>query len=176
MKKKNIYITIIAILFIVFIGVVIYGYFSKKQEQRDKQARLSEIQLSMDVYTDALNIRCEYVIENDKLVVLEQEVVEWNLMIEVELYNACTEDDVTPEELLEEYNIYCRELKDSKLLDDYAYFIGNMMRINGLSRQDYSSMIVGELNNRNINWDKASNEEIRDVVISIASTLKKPQP
>lgn len=145
------------------------------RKKREHEEYIAHIELTMDVYTYALNMKCEYSIEDNKIEIKEQDVSEWRLMIEVELYNAYYEDDMTMEELLDEFDGYCNNLVESELLNDYSYLILEMRRINGLSRQDYSSMVVGELNNRGIDWDTATDEEIKDAARSVADTLKKPE-
>lgn len=159
--------------YLVILGVILL-LIAEREKKREHEEYIAHIELIMDVYTYALNMKCEYPIEDNKIVIKEQDMSEWLLMIEMELYNAYYEDDMTMEELLDEFDGYCNNLVESELLDDYSYLILEMRRINGLSRQDYSSMVVGELNNRGIDWDTATDEEIKDAARSVADTLKKP--
>ncbi|MGN0496065.1 MAG: hypothetical protein ACI4GW_07550 [Lachnospiraceae bacterium] len=115
--KKIIYI-FYAVLIVVIVLLFIISIEAKKSrlEQEKKQAQEERLEL----YSDAVNISGDFVVDGDKVTINNKEYAEIKMIAEVSLYNEFyKEDKVTIDELMTEFDTFCDCMDESALFEKY---------------------------------------------------------
>lgn len=114
MKKKIVY-GIFIVLALLIVIVVVVNIFRKKEEelQKVRQSRL-------ELYSDAVNITGDFVVEGDTFTINNKEYNEVNMIREISLYNAFyKEEQITVEELMAEFDAFTNGMNESDVLENY---------------------------------------------------------
>lgn len=115
MMKKKIVCGIFIVLALFIVIVVVVNIFRKKEQelQKVRQSRL-------ELYSDAVNITGDFVIEGDTFTINNKEYNEINMIREISLYNAFyKEEQIAVEELMAEFDTFANGMNESEVLEKY---------------------------------------------------------
>lgn len=166
-KELLIPLIIISLSIIAMIPVTIKEINKKNKIERIKVER------KLDRYMYPLRMRGEFDIEKDKVTIISIEQNDIRVKYEVVLFNTFYPQYATTyEDLMDGLYSYCDNPREIELLEIYSRGIGNIYdEMFGVNYYDYRNMIIAYLEEQNIDYETASDEQIEEACKKVAEQL-----
>ncbi len=167
--KKRIFISV-AIIFFVLVAIV--TIIIKEINKKNDIARF-KVEAKLNIYMNPLRMRGEFEVEKDKVTVTSIEQNETRVKYEVILFNTYYPDYATTyDELMDAFYSYCDNPREIELLEIYNSGIDNVYeKMNDLRYPDYKEEIINYLEEINVDYETASEEQIEEACKKVAEDL-----
>ena len=167
--KKKILIPLVIILLVIAAMVPVIV----KDIKEKNRIACNEVERKLDYYMYPLRIRGEFDVEKDKVTIISMEQNETRVKNEVILFNTFYPYYATTyEELMNEFYSYCDNPREIELLEIYSNGRDNVYdEMFSVSYHDYEKMIITYLEEKNVDYETASDEQIEEACKKVAEQL-----
>lgn len=168
MKKKIIIPLVIILLVIAAIVPIIVKDIKEKN-----RIACNKVERKLDSYMYPLRMRGEFDIEKDKVTIISMEQNETRVKYEVVLFNTFYPQYATTyEDLMDGFYSYCDNPREIELLEIYSNGIDNIYdEMFKVRYPDYKNMIIAYLEEQNMDYETASDEQIEEACKKVAEQL-----
>lgn len=167
--KKKILIPLVIILLVI---AAIVPVIVKDIKEKNRIACI-KVERKLDYYMYPLRISGEFDVKKDKITIISMEQNEARVKHEVILFNTFYPDYATTyDELMNEFYSYCDNPREIELLEIYRKGRGNIYdEMYGVSYNDYKKMIIAYLEEINVDYETATDEQIEEACKKVAKQL-----
>ena len=168
MKKK----IIIPLVIILLVIAAIIPVIVKDLKEKNKIA-CNKVEAKLNIYMNPLRMRGEFEVEKDKVTIVSMEQNETRTKYEVILFNTFYPDYATTyDELMNAFYSYCDNPREIELLEIYNNGIDNVYeKMYDMRYPDYKKMIISYLEEINVDYETASDEQIEEACKAVAEEL-----